>query len=917
MEETRVQEKDSLKAFGIYFFISALFLYKAFTQPVLIATADAGLVHYPWRLYFSQAFIHQGLHLWVPYIFLGMPFLGMMQTGALYPLNWIYFFLPAAGAYNFSMILHYTLAAFFTFQYVRLLGLGKFPSFLAGLTFAFPGFLMAHKQHVSMVDAAIWLPLLLFFYEKIRRNLRLEDTLWASLIVAVQVFAGHFQMSLYSYIVLGVFLAAFLPEINREMRGRFVGLCILPLVLGLLIALPQEIATRELVTQNFHAKFGLYTVLFQSFHPYQLATLIFPFIFGGGYHVPYFAQGFLVEYLGFTGIFALLLAVVVIVKDFRNNPHVRFLTYVAATAFILMLGGSTALAPVFFRIPMLQSFRALSRNIFEFDFAVSVLFAYGYSKYLSPNGNQKKLIALLLSLMVFLEFLLMWIKPFRLPLHPLEELAKTFVLTSPTFWIPVAFTLLYLIWLSLFWNHRPLLSWVLLASLVLGEAFFCQSAFDAEWVPRSATESLMQNPMFQYLSRNIHQDRFAYTGYFTDLGYVGLPLVNSVLGIRLLNGYDPLVPNNVQNLLDMNYFGSFSHAKGLVRNNLILSLLATRYLIAPPSFAAQEIRSYTGLPHFKKAEIETLPLQAWGAKTPDFVLQSGDGKTISVLKQQIPYYPHAAYEIMLDAKAERPLSAQLFFDLYADNFYSDDNRLSIASDEISKSLQRYSTVVFVPKNLHGPLYARIYTFSQEPIQIKNIQIRVIRNYHPYFMIPPPAGQASEKPFYQKVFQIENLIIWENHNALPRLFPVQEIQTIHSINEMKEQLYMLQANPAETAFMFPEDQTGLDRIHFSRGDVEDFSENTDDIHAHVNFSGTGFLVLSDEYFPGWQALVDGQKTKIYLVDGALRGIVVPPGKHSVEFFYRPTQIYCAAAIGVITLLSVLGALLWRQRQKRSE
>jgi hypothetical protein len=49
---------------------------------------------------------------------------------------------------------------------------------------------------------------------------------------------------------------------------------------------------------------------------------------------------------------------------------------------------------------------------------------------------------------------------------------------------------------------------------------------------------------------------------------------------------------------------------------------------------------------------------------------------------------------------------------------------------------------------------------------------------------------------------------------------------------------------------------------------------------------GFLVLTDTWYPGWRATVDGRETPIHEAYGALRGVVVPAGAHTVEFRYRP-------------------------------
>jgi len=873
-----MKRHEKLTIFLFCLFLSALFFYRAFTQHLLIAPQDGWLEHYPWRLYYAHHFLRQGIHLWVPYLFLGLPFLGTLQTGILYPLNWIYFFISTPYAYNLSLIAHYALAAYFTYLYLRLLGTGKIPAVLAGITFAFPGFLMAHKQHPSMVDAAVWLPLLLYFYERIRRNLRIEDALGASLIVAVQLFAGHFQISFYSYLVLGLFMIYF-TVVERKNRMRFLGLGFLPLLLGILIAYPQIVAVKELVALNFHASLGLQTLVLESFPPHLLGTFFFPFMFGGGYDLPYVAQGYLVEYSAFTGILALVVALITVVKYSRAHVQVRFWGMVGVCALFLGVGGHwMPLASVLSHLPFFRLFRAPSRNIFELDFSIAVLFGLGYEYYLTANW--RRTLTWGLSCVLGLAFLILW--------------TKSLFISSPSFWVPASFIAIYILWTWVAPRNKP---WhgLLIISLVFAEAFFSRATFDAAWPPLGAEESLTHNPAFQYLADNLDHERFAYSGYYEAFNYGGLPIVNSTLGIRLLNGYDPLVPDNVRDLLDINYFGYFFREKALFRNNLMLSLLGTRYVIVPPD----EDLSYSGLPRFKKAAVERLSSEP-----------SGDRP------QQIPYYPDAAYQVVLEAKADKPLSSPLVFALFADDFHSIDGQLTIYPIGITSAFQRYSKLIFVPEKIHGPLYAQIYTLSKQPVQIRNVQINVIRNYHPYFMHAPSTGQTSEMHFYRKVFQSGNFVIWENRNALPRLFPIQTLQTITTLNDMKEQIYMLQANPAQTAFIFPRDLTGLKQTHFSEGTVEEFHETTDDIHAKVNFPGTGFLVLSDEYFPGWEAFIDGHETKIYLIDGALRGVVVPPGTHGIDFQYKPTQVYAAFGVGAIVLFGVLGALgfLWRLKKK---
>lgn len=66
----------------------------------------------------------------------------------------------------------------------------------------------------------------------------------------------------------------------------------------------------------------------------------------------------------------------------------------------------------------------------------------------------------------------------------------------------------------------------------------------------------------------------------------------------------------------------------------------------------------------------------------------------------------------------------------------------------------------------------------------------------------------------------------------------------------------------------------------------------------------FLILTDMYYPGWEATVDGVVTPVYCANYAFRGVLMPPGKHFVQFDFRPGS-FC---VGVALAAFVFGAML---------
>ena len=58
-----------------------------------------------------------------------------------------------------------------------------------------------------------------------------------------------------------------------------------------------------------------------------------------------------------------------------------------------------------------------------------------------------------------------------------------------------------------------------------------------------------------------------------------------------------------------------------------------------------------------------------------------------------------------------------------------------------------------------------------------------------------------------------------------------------------------------------------------------------VKIEVDAPTDGYLILTDTFYPGWQATLDGQKTQILPALHAFRSVQVPSGKHTLEFNYR--------------------------------
>jgi len=69
------------------------------------------------------------------------------------------------------------------------------------------------------------------------------------------------------------------------------------------------------------------------------------------------------------------------------------------------------------------------------------------------------------------------------------------------------------------------------------------------------------------------------------------------------------------------------------------------------------------------------------------------------------------------------------------------------------------------------------------------------------------------------------------------------------------------------------------------------------------AGGQWLVLSDQYYPGWRAYGDGQEMHIQEVDRLFMGLELPSDIHRVEFEYRPGSFKIGWFISLWTILMI--------------
>lgn len=180
--------------------------------------------------------------------------------------------------------------------------------------------------------------------------------------------------------------------------------------------------------------------------------------------------------------------------------------------------------------------------------------------------------------------------------------------------------------------------------------------------------------------------------------------------------------------------------------------------------------------------------------------------------------------------------------------------------------------------------------------------------HKNQIAPEVFDQTFDNTIHNLVWHENGLQIYENKAVLPRAFLVNDYAVIKDREKIIDTIYSDEFDPREAIILEeeprekPEGELGEYSI-----DVKNYSGN--EAIFNISSESDGFLFLSDSYFPGWKAYVNGEETKIYRTNYSFRSIYLPKGKSLVVFEYDPLSfkmgwITSLSGIALVLILAVL-------------
>jgi hypothetical protein len=124
---------------------------------------DLTYLHHPWRIQVSQLLAAGELPLWNRHAYLGMPLAAQMQCAAWYPLSVPFYLFPFPAALALFHAVHFGLAGFFSFLWLRRWGLSRAASAGGAACFALCGGMASRIPFLNHLSVLAHMPALALF----------------------------------------------------------------------------------------------------------------------------------------------------------------------------------------------------------------------------------------------------------------------------------------------------------------------------------------------------------------------------------------------------------------------------------------------------------------------------------------------------------------------------------------------------------------------------------------------------------------------------------------------------------------------------------------------------------------------------------------------------------------------------------
>jgi hypothetical protein len=166
--------------------------------------------------------------------------------------------------------------------------------------------------------------------------------------------------------------------------------------------------------------------------------------------------------------------------------------------------------------------------------------------------------------------------------------------------------------------------------------------------------------------------------------------------------------------------------------------------------------------------------------------------------------------------------------------------------------------------------------------------------------------ATESDRFPLIYDRE-VLVYENRSAFPRAFVVSRWESAPDAVTARARALAVEFDPRHNAVV-------EDRVSgFGHDGVVKIAEyGASHLRLIAEMNGPGLIVLTDTFYPGWDARVDGLAAHIHRVNGVFRGVFVEGGRHEITMRFRPASQFWGLALSAAGLAAAIGLIVASRR-----
>jgi hypothetical protein len=157
------------------------------------------------------------------------------------------------------------------------------------------------------------------------------------------------------------------------------------------------------------------------------------------------------------------------------------------------------------------------------------------------------------------------------------------------------------------------------------------------------------------------------------------------------------------------------------------------------------------------------------------------------------------------------------------------------------------------------------------------------------------------------FRSHTAAMWENKSVMPRAFMVHAVE-FSSDAQTLSRMQQSDFRPDETLLLdepLPLGGSNAAPQQKPNDQVQITQYQPERVVIDVNAGAPGYLVLTDSWYPGWVATIDGKDAPIVRADYIFRALAMPAGQHTVVFEYKPMSLIWGAVISGLSIIVCIG------------